>query len=368
MRSIFCFLLLTASVFTYGQNLLMNGDFEDENICTEYIKNCAPEGWISTSLWGDYYFRDSRNAFEGDHFVGLMFAKNDSKNPRRYKFIRSRLLCALRAGAEYKLEFYMKSAHVDIDSLGIYFSPDDVLFRKTIVAEEQPQLWLKDGLEKKEKDKWTKVSLIYKATGTENFISIGDFRKTTHHFAALPDLGNDFYYFIDNIELTPVNRAEHLCADAARLKEEEYDFDPRHNMLEKMVYHYRKNPPPVAPATKTIVQRIDTLVIPDVLFATNSYALSQPAHTVLDSFVSRSAGFSVDSLVVEGHTDSTGTISHNEKLSLNRAGSVASFLQPHFRAPVVTRGWASTKPVADNRTAPGRQKNRRVEIYLYIRD
>ena len=103
MKSLF-YLLVILPFFSAAQNLLMNGDFEDENICTEYIKNCSPEAWISTSLWADYYFNDPPHAFHGEHFVGQMFS-NGSKtnNPKFSKFIRSRLLCALRQGAQYAM-------------------------------------------------------------------------------------------------------------------------------------------------------------------------------------------------------------------------------------------------------------------------
>jgi outer membrane protein OmpA-like peptidoglycan-associated protein len=73
-------------------------------------------------------------------------------------------------------------------------------------------------------------------------------------------------------------------------------------------------------------------------------------------------------MVVEGHTDSTGSVFLNQELSQKRALSVAAHLQPHFQANIVSRGLASEKPVAENRTMMGRQKNRRVEIYLYVRE
>ena len=366
-------ILLTLSMLitmrAWSQNLLMNPGFEDENICTEYIKNCAPEGWISTSLWGDYYFSDPKNAFEGEHFVGLMYSSGKkTRDNRSHKFIRSRLLCGLRPGAQYRLEFYIRSLHSKLDSIGIHFSADDVLFRKTPIVNDSPQLWVKHGLASALTKEWQKVSLVYTAKGTEYFISVGDFRQTGHKFFSRPDLGDQYYYFIDDIRLVPVNSSEQLCDGAENIREEEYAFDPRHNLLDKLVYAYRKSPPPLTPPTRTIVQRIDTLVIPDVLFATNSFALNASASLVLDSFISNSGKHFIDSITVEGHTDSTGTISHNEVLSVNRAASVAAYLQPHFRSSIITRGWASKRPVAANRTAAGRQKNRRVEIYLYTRE
>ena len=83
-----------------AQNLLMNGGFEEENICTEYEKNCAPEGWISTSLYADYYFDDAPNAFEGNHFVGLVLSNAEKLNGRKIPACSWRL-CASRRGAGF---------------------------------------------------------------------------------------------------------------------------------------------------------------------------------------------------------------------------------------------------------------------------
>jgi outer membrane protein OmpA-like peptidoglycan-associated protein len=371
--TVICFLqvilLVLSALEVSSQNLLMNGSFEDENICSEYDKNCAPGAWISTSLTADYYFGDPPNSFDGDHFVGLTFSPGNVIRTTGYKFVRSRILCALRKGSVYQLEFYIRSRHARLDSIGIYFSEDDILFRKTSLIRELPQLWVKEGLESQFSNWWQKVSLQYIASGNENFISIGDFRKTSHQFSGGPDLGKAYYYFIDKISLVPLNPLEHICDDTSMIREESYGMDARHKMLDRMVYIYRKNTPPLlTPSSKTVLQRIDTLVIPDVLFAVNSFALNPGANLVLDSFIKVTSSLRVDSLIVEGHTDSTGSVSLNQKLSQNRAATVAAYLQPHFRTLIVSRGWASERPVADNRNAGGRQKNRRVEIYLFVRD
>lgn len=363
VRQLLVILFLFVPFFPWAQNLLMNGGFEEENICKEYQKNCAPEGWISTSLYADYYFDDEPNAFEGQHFVGLAVA--DSGRPVGRNFLRSRLLCGLRKGAEYKLDFYVRSLHDVFDSIGIYFSSHDFLYQKEKLRNSQPQFFLK-GL-KPGKD-WQKVSFVYTADGEENFLSIGDFKKQVHDLKGRPDLGREYYYFLDRISLTPVNSQEHLCAAADSVRDEEYSFDVRHNMLDRLLYVYTKNPPPVVPVPKTVVQRIDTLVIPDVLFATNSYSLGAKAKDLLDAFVQKTKTFRVDSLVVEGHTDNHGSAVLNKKLSENRAASVADYLSPAFSSAMYTRGWASEKPVTENETPEGRQKNRRVEIYLYVRD
>jgi outer membrane protein OmpA-like peptidoglycan-associated protein len=67
---------------------------------------------------------------------------------------------------------------------------------------------------------------------------------------------------------------------------------------------------------------------------------------------------------VAGHTDSTGSRAVNERLSLARAESVKAFLVENGVAAdrMTVQGYASTQPVATNRTASGRAQNRRVEL------
>ncbi len=132
-----------------------------------------------------------------------------------------------------------------------------------------------------------------------------------------------------------------------------------------------KNPPEPPEIDRTIVQTVDTLVIPDILFATDKSELTKNSFHLLDSLCNALLGRQIDSLVIEGHTDSTGTVVHNEKLSQNRALSVANYISKKLllrRQLITTRGLASEKPIADNRTAAGRQLNRRVEIFIYIRE
>lgn len=358
--------LCLVPLLTFAQNLLMNGSFEEENICTEYSKNCAPEAWISTSFFADYYFDDANYAGEGSHFIGLVIA--DIGKPQARNFIRSRLLCGLRKGAQYKVGFFIRSLHDVLDSVGVYFSTNDFLYQKEKLRNTTPQLLLKSGTGIQPSKNWQKVSFTYTATGEENFISIGDFKRRGHSLYGRPDLGRDYYFFIDKITLEPLNPFEHGCDEAAVVKEEAYEFNMRHTLLDKLIYIHTKRPPPVTPSSKTILQRIDTLVIPDVLFASNSFALAAEAKKMLDSFVLKVKGFKVDSIVVEGHTDSQGSASLNQKLSQNRAASVAKYMQPSFYQSLVTKAFASEKPVADNRTAQGRGKNRRVEIYIYVRE
>lgn len=66
--------------------------------------------------------------------------------------------------------------------------------------------------------------------------------------------------------------------------------------------------------------------------------------------------------VIEGHTDSRGGAAYNLKLSQRRAESVKAYLVKHFgidASRLDAKGYGLTKPIADNKTEAGRQKNRR---------
>src|SRR6185312_9833725 len=71
-------------------------------------------------------------------------------------------------------------------------------------------------------------------------------------------------------------------------------------------------------------------------------------------------------LEIDGFTDNTGTPQYNQTLSDKRAESVKKFLvgQGVAQDAVTTKGYGETNPVASNRTASGRQQNRRVELVV----
>jgi outer membrane protein OmpA-like peptidoglycan-associated protein len=104
----------------------------------------------------------------------------------------------------------------------------------------------------------------------------------------------------------------------------------------------------------------------DVLFDTGKYNLRSEAREKL----ARLSGIVVAHpglmLEVEGHTDSTGSDELNQKLSVQRAETVRSYLisQGLGDTGVTAQGFGKTMPVADNSTPTGRQQNRRVEIIV----
>jgi outer membrane protein OmpA-like peptidoglycan-associated protein len=107
-----------------------------------------------------------------------------------------------------------------------------------------------------------------------------------------------------------------------------------------------------------------SLVLEGVNFETNSAKLTSDSLTVLDR-VAESLNASPDVKVeIAGHTDSVGGDSHNMSLSKARAESVRDYLVKKGVAAsrLKARGYGETRPIADNGTAAGRARNRRVEL------
>lgn len=105
-----------------------------------------------------------------------------------------------------------------------------------------------------------------------------------------------------------------------------------------------------------------------IMFPLNSSALNAASKSDLEQFAKVLKEYSDADVVVYGHTDNTGTDAINDPLSVNRANSVATYLKGLGVADSQIKsieGFGSKQPVADNATEEGREKNRRVEIFMY---
>ncbi len=104
----------------------------------------------------------------------------------------------------------------------------------------------------------------------------------------------------------------------------------------------------------------------DVLFDIGKADLRSPAQIALAKLAGIILNYPSLQLSIEGYTDSTGTLEFNQTLSEKRADAVQAFLvsQGLSASSLTAKGFGPAEPVADNKTAAGRQKNRRVEIVV----
>lgn len=124
----------------------------------------------------------------------------------------------------------------------------------------------------------------------------------------------------------------------------------------------KKEPePPPPPPVKVIELR------EEIKFEPGKAAILPRSYPTLDDVVTRLKVHSeIKKLLIEGHTDSTGSDVYNQKLSENRAVSVKQYLVEHGIAEkrLETVGYGESQPIADNKTAAGRKLNRRVVLRI----
>lgn len=102
----------------------------------------------------------------------------------------------------------------------------------------------------------------------------------------------------------------------------------------------------------------------DAFFDFDKAVLKPEGRAKLDDLVSKIQGINLEVIIAVGHTDSVGADAYNQSLSVRRAEAVKGYLVSKGieRNRVYTEGKGEKQPVADNKTAEGRAKNRRVEI------
>ena len=120
-------------------------------------------------------------------------------------------------------------------------------------------------------------------------------------------------------------------------------------------------PPPPAPPQPTTEK---VTFAADAFFDFNKATLKPEGKAKLDDLVSKMGGIALEVIIAVGHTDSVGGDAYNQKLSVHRSEAVKAYLvgKGVEKNRVYTEGKGKKQPVADNKTAEGRAKNRRVEI------
>lgn len=121
-------------------------------------------------------------------------------------------------------------------------------------------------------------------------------------------------------------------------------------------------PPPAAPAPTS--EKVTYAA--DAFFDFDKYALKPEGKAKLDDLIGKMAGMNLEVIIAVGHTDNIGTMAYNQKLSERRANAVKEYLVSKGveKNRVYTEGKSYTQPIASNKTAEGRAKNRRVEIEM----
>ncbi|MEQ1677556.1 MAG: OmpA family protein, partial [Chitinophagaceae bacterium] len=317
-------------------NLLLNGGFEEVNTCTEYKAECGVEGWFylkdvkaqmlnnetNSQLLGSNSFGISFNwlAYTGfTPVIGAILPCGLQKNSRyTFKGIISALLnpkLLLKPGISVGEKFYVPNR-----PFAKAMHPDSIILMTAIP-----------------KTNFYEFEYSFIADGTERYLTFGTYIEEDTVGGKKKLTGTQTVSLVlDNFQLVPADEKETTCADFDLNKEKIYHYNSRHKEMDYSLYgkgelaillnktdsnfitQLKEPPPPVL---------TDTLKLGEVFFDFNKAELKPGALKMLETFFLTSKDtLSVDSIYVEGHTDSIGTDNRNMTLSLQRCESIRQWL------------------------------------------
>jgi outer membrane protein OmpA-like peptidoglycan-associated protein len=107
-----------------------------------------------------------------------------------------------------------------------------------------------------------------------------------------------------------------------------------------------------------------------ILFATNSSSLTSAAAGNIDELANTLQKYADTNIVIDGHTDASGSDAINQPLSQRRAQAVANELTAKGvdTSRITSTGYGSSQPVASNATEAGKAANRRVEVAIFANE
>ena len=353
--------------FTFAQNLVANGGFEEYYRCPSSFSTDSRDyflpAWNSPNKgtpdhyhqcsWDDsdvpFNWAGQSNAHTGMGYSGIYAWSENGKNYREY--IQCELTKPLERGARYRVQFHFKLSSYSVfatDRIGLIFADsvlirnDDKLIRRTPSLVKMKAVGFVD-------ETWELATIEYTARGGERAIVIGNFSddRTTHHVLLASRKGKSFmlsssaYYYIDDVSVIqtwpplPSNETDTLTWTDGR---------------------------PIEP------NQVYTLK--NIQFELDSYQVLLGSHPDLDKMVEvmrEKADWKVE---LTGHTDDLGSDQYNLELSQKRARSVADYLMSKGIAEVriVSKGFGKQQPLDLRLDDDARSINRRVEVKFLMAD
>lgn len=392
MKTVFrislCILLFVKIDDSFAQdNLLLNGNFEDINTCTEYNAECGVEGWFYLSnIKVQMLSNDDPELYPwlGNNSFGLLFTWTGYKNFS--PIVGTLLPCHLVKDKQYVFRGMFKKPKLN----------PKLIFWPGVVIGESFYVPLRPFSATMHPDSITQIKYLRKieyyqfeyrftATGHEKFLTFGTYITEDTIRSKNTFIGSQSVSIaIDNFSLLPADSAEMDCPNYADIKDAIYNYNYRHKEMDYSLFskgdlainlnitnhHDKTEVQPLPPHAKHV--RTDTLKLGEVFFDFNKSKLKPEALKMLTNyFASDQNKTTIDSIYIEGHTDSVGTDLRNIQLSKDRCQSVQVWIEQNkvlSADRLQIHPFGESRPVASNRTAQGRAQNRRVELIIFRKE
>lgn len=408
---------------SYGQASFAGG-FVDANAGTTdlFSKNSKKKDFqVPTNYMGNQdalkedvyygiiaYYADG--AFDAKKFFRDGFSAEKPGYTRYSEYVQLQIGSKLKAGQEYIVSFKVslsdKSAYA-ISGLGAYLSSDKISESNNSRLGNSPQISSEQIV--KDKNSWVEVSGLYTAKGDENFITIGSFNKNlkAEKIVSNNETNNrKAYYYISGIKFTEyvkpdidkdgildeddkcptvkgiakflgcpdsdndgVEDSKDKCPSVVGLlnfsgcpdTDNDGISDNEDNCPNISGLIINKGCPEIKvdDKAKAVFQK----AMSGIQFETGKDVIKKTSYPILDNVVTVLKENPDWNIEVQGHTDNVGKYESNKSLSDKRAIAVKNYLESKgVSNKIVSNGYGSDKPIADNKTSQGRAKNRRVEF------
>jgi outer membrane protein OmpA-like peptidoglycan-associated protein len=350
MKKLAFLMVLFSTSFSWSQQLIVNGGFEEVEECPNTLGEFYASGWYGThgsrttpdlfSTCADEKDYSNPRSYiinvvpiQGENYVGLV-GYNPHDHYREY--ISTKLTAPLEKGETYEFSISLsqpKMALYYINELGVVFTNDSAK-----PEELQMELIIPSHITiKREKfldvnNVWSTLKMNYTAKGGERYLHLGCFlsdeqllyRKYQDRVGFSKKTGyKDAYYIIDEVSLLP--RVE---ADVKQPKK--------------------------------------TLVFENINFDTGDFSSSEEEFKQFDDLIAYLKENPNLKVVVEGHTDDVGSSEDNKILSQERALFVKSFFKyKEVTNAIESVGYGEESPMVPNDSKENRARNRRVVIHLF---
>ncbi len=375
--SFICFLY--TNFISAQTNLLLNGGFEDINTCTEYNAECGVEGWFYLrDIQAQMLANEENIPSLGNNSFGLYYKWIGYTG--FYPVIGALLPCQLQNDQRYVFSGIISAklnGRLDFKP-GVFIGEKFYVPNRSFSASMHPDTITQ--LTEIRGTNFYKFTYSFIATGKEKYLTFGTFVREDTRAGKRTFIGNQSIALaLDNFQLLSENKLETVCDDFIQNKDAIYNYNFRHKDMDYALFSKgdlgittvksdsgsvtrELLPPPLRP-------KADTLKLGEVFFDFNKSNLKPAALDMLKAFfVDASNGRSIDSIYIEGHTDSIGNDSSNIQLSRRRCEAVWNWLEQNnvvTKENVQIHPFGKSRPVTSNSTPQGRAMNRRVELIVF---
>jgi outer membrane protein OmpA-like peptidoglycan-associated protein len=368
-------------------NLLLNGNFEDINTCTEYKSECGVEAWFYlNNVKVQMLTNEDPQLYQylGSNSFGLFF--NWVGYKKFSPVIGTILPCRLQKDTRYIFRGMFKKANINSKLIlwpGVAVDENFYVPNRPFSAAMHPDSITQ--IKYFPKTEFYQFEYSFVANGKEKYLTFGTFITEDTSRSKVKLIGTQTISIVlDNFQLLPAETNETDCNHYTENKEAIYKYDFRHKEMDYSLYSRGDlnidfdetdsndivKVIPIPAKEKPV--KTDTLKLGDVFFDFNKAKLKPEALGMLEKFFKEGkAKNEIDSIYIDGHTDSIGSDSKNMQLSTQRCQSVESWLTKNDileKEDIQIHPMGKSRPVASNSTPQGRAINRRVEMIIFRKE